>query len=178
MTDDRPPADEEALVASALAGDDGALGRLLSMHQQSAYNVAFRLLGSEADARDAVQEAFLLTVRAVRGEGAPPRDIARFEPWLRRVAANAALGELRRRPSFRPGPVDENADPVSTGEYGDPALPVLTWKKRLTHHVLERFGEAHPHLRLLLRWKALHDAIDRGDRAQVAHKPGEHLTTP
>jgi RNA polymerase sigma-70 factor (ECF subfamily) len=121
MTGDRPPADEQALVASALAGDEGALGRLLGLHQQSAYNVAYRLLGSEADARDAVQEAFLLTVRAVRGEGAPPRDIARFEPWLRRVATNAALGELRRRPSFRPGPVDENADPVSTGEYGDPA---------------------------------------------------------
>src|ERR687887_569473 len=120
MTGDRPPADEEALVASALAGDEAALGRLLSRHQQAAYNVAYRLLGSEADARDAVQEAFLLTVRAVRGEGAPPRDIARFAPWLRRVATNAALGELRRRPSFRPGPMDEIADPVSTGEYGDP----------------------------------------------------------
>src|SRR5919198_46629 len=70
MTGDRPPADEQALVASALAGDEGALGRLLGLHQQSAYNVAYRLLGSEADARDAVQEAFLLTVRAVRGERA------------------------------------------------------------------------------------------------------------
>src|SRR6266487_4421846 len=121
MTDDRAPAEEQALVASALAGDDGALGRLLSMHQRSAYTVAYRLLGNEADARDAVQEAFLLAVRAVRGQGAPPRDLARFAPWLRRVAANAALGELRRRPSFRPGPADEIAAPLPTGDYGDPA---------------------------------------------------------
>src|SRR3712207_1792885 len=109
MTITSPP-DENDLTASALDGDEEALGRLLAIHQQAAYNVAYRVLGSEADARDAVQDAFLQTVRAIRGDAAPPREGARFRSWLRRVVTNAALGQLRRRPSFRPVPVDEMAE--------------------------------------------------------------------
>ncbi|MBA2451053.1 MAG: RNA polymerase sigma factor, partial [Chloroflexi bacterium] len=78
-----PRAEENALTASALDGDEQALGRLLAIHQQATYNVAYRVLGSEADARDAVQEAYLLAVRAIRGDGAPPRDVDRFRGWLR-----------------------------------------------------------------------------------------------
>jgi RNA polymerase sigma-70 factor, ECF subfamily len=118
------PPEEQALAASALGGDEGALGSLLAMHQQSAYNVAYRLLGSEADARDAVQEAFLLAVRAVRGDGSPPRETDRFGPWLRRVVANAALGQLRRRPSFRMVSVDETSKPPAAPDQTDPARAV------------------------------------------------------
>jgi RNA polymerase sigma-70 factor, ECF subfamily len=121
MASTHPPADEEALVASALAGDLTALSQLLATHQHSAYNVAFRLLGNEADARDAVQEAFVLTLRAVRGEAAPPRDLERFGPWLRRVVVRAALGHLRRRPAFRDVPVDEIGDHRPSAGYDDPA---------------------------------------------------------
>jgi len=46
----------EQLTEAALAGDQDALGRLLASHQQLAYSVAFRLLGSDADAADAVQK--------------------------------------------------------------------------------------------------------------------------
>ena len=113
------PVDERALAASALAGDEEALGRLLALHQQSAYNVAYRVLGTEADARDAVQEAFLLTVRAVRG-GAPPREADRFLPWLRRVVVNAALGLLRRRPATPPVSVDTVAERLSAPPQVEP----------------------------------------------------------
>jgi RNA polymerase sigma-70 factor, ECF subfamily len=116
--------EEQALAASALGGDEGALGSLLAMHQQSAYNVAYRLLGSETDARDAVQEAFLLAVRAVRGDGSPPRETDRFGPWLRRVVANAALGQLRRRPSFRMVSVDETSKPPAAPDQTDPARAI------------------------------------------------------
>jgi RNA polymerase sigma-70 factor (ECF subfamily) len=121
MASTHPPADEEALVASALAGDLTALSQLLVIHQHSVYNVAFRLLGNEADARDAVQEAFILTLRAVRGEAAPPRDLERFGPWLRRVVVRAALGQLRRRPAFRDVPVDEIGDYRPSADFDDPA---------------------------------------------------------
>ena len=87
------------LAASALAGDDEALGHLLMLYERVAYRVAYRLLHREADARDAVQEGFLRAVRAIRS-GAPPREADRFEPWLLRIVANAALDRLRRRTPF------------------------------------------------------------------------------
>ncbi len=48
--------DDATLAVSALAGNEEALGALLTEHQQAAYNLAYRLLGSEPDAADAFQE--------------------------------------------------------------------------------------------------------------------------
>ena len=116
-----PDAGEEALAATALAGDERALGELLAAHQRVAYNVAYRLLGDAADARDAVQDAFLRTVRAVRGEGAAPREAGRFGAWLRQVVTNAALERLRRRPAVRPVALDALADALPAPEADEPA---------------------------------------------------------
>jgi RNA polymerase sigma-70 factor (ECF subfamily) len=116
-----PVAERAALAASALAGDEEALGGLLTMHQQAAYNVAYRLLGCEADAYDAVQEAFVLALRAIRGEAASPREIDRFEPWLLKVVTNAALGQLRRRPRVAPLSVDELMEALPAPERSEPS---------------------------------------------------------
>jgi RNA polymerase sigma-70 factor (ECF subfamily) len=121
MTQTSPDIGDRALTTAALGGDEAALGQLLERHQQPVYNAAYRLLGNDPDARDAVQEGFILAVRAIRGNGEPPRDPDRFGPWLRRVVLNAALGQLRRRPAFRLVSVDEVADPPPSPEYDDPA---------------------------------------------------------
>ena len=112
--------EQHGLAASALAGDDEALGQLLTSHQRAAYNLAYRLLGRDADARDAVQEAFLLATRAVRG-GAPPRQTDRFGAWLLRIVSNAALGQLRRRPRHRPLSADELAGVLPAPERNEPS---------------------------------------------------------
>ena len=116
-----PDVDETALSASALAGDEEALGRLLALHERAAYNLAYRLLGSDADARDAVQEAALLAVRALRGDGAPPREVDRFRSWLLRVVANAALTQLRRRTPVPKLPLDPELHAPPTAERVGPA---------------------------------------------------------
>ena len=100
------PTDPGILAAAALAGSDRALGHLLDLHRPAAYHVAHRLLGREADAHDAVQEGFLLAVRAIRSGNAPPREADRFRAWLLRVVGNAALGRLRRRTPVPRVPLD------------------------------------------------------------------------
>ena len=102
--------DERELSARALHGDEEALGRLLALHQTWAYNLAYRVLGQEADARDAVQDAFLQTVRSLRGDGSPPRTADSFRPWLRRVVSNAAVTHVRRRHGVHPVSVDTVAE--------------------------------------------------------------------
>ena len=126
---DRPPVSvlapsTSALVEAALAGDDEALGRLLILYEPTVYRLAYRLLRREADARDAVQDAFLLVVRAARGDGAPLRDVDRFEPWLRQVVANAARGQLRRCPPAPLIPLDPVTVAVPDPAALDPAPEV------------------------------------------------------
>ena len=52
------PSDEQLLACFA-AGRREALEELFRRHRAPAYRVAYRLLGNEADALDAVQEGFV-----------------------------------------------------------------------------------------------------------------------
>ena len=96
---------------------DDALGALLDAHRQSAFNLAYRLTRRPEDAADAVQDAFVLAVRATRSDTAALRDAGRFRPWLLKIVANVALGQLRRKRSDTTASLDEltlePADPRS-----------------------------------------------------------------
>ncbi|NOZ56791.1 MAG: sigma-70 family RNA polymerase sigma factor [Calditrichaeota bacterium] len=111
MADDASTVDEHELIAAALKGDDRAREELARRARARAYRVAFRLLGSSEDARDAVQEAFLKAFRhlkSLRGE--------RFEPWFTKIVVNVCLDERRRRrraillPLETDGPASRDAD--------------------------------------------------------------------
>jgi RNA polymerase sigma-70 factor (ECF subfamily) len=85
-------ADEE-LAARAAAGDADAFETLVGRHEARVYRLAYRLTGSDADARDVLQEAFLAAYR-----GLPSfRGAARFSTWLYRITTNAALMSRRAR---------------------------------------------------------------------------------
>jgi RNA polymerase sigma-70 factor (ECF subfamily) len=128
-------ADEQGLIAGALGGDEEALGHVLRTSQEWAYHVAYRVLGREADARDAVQDAFLLTVRAIRGDGVPPRTTDGFRPWLRRVVVNAALTQVRRRPNLHPVPVETVAESLPGSMHDEPGR--TTERQETRGHVLQ-----------------------------------------
>jgi len=86
------PSDEELLHRHA-AGEREALEELFRRYRQPAYRVAFRLLGNEADALDAVQEGFikaLTHLHSFQGRSS-------FKTWLLRVVSNAALDLGRQR---------------------------------------------------------------------------------
>lgn len=82
------------LVKRAQRGDRRAFGELVERHQARLFTLAVRTLGSENDAADAVQEAFLRAWLAL------PRFRATslFSTWLYRIALNAAHDQrLKRR---------------------------------------------------------------------------------
>ena len=92
-----PAPSDEALAARAAAGDESAFELLVQRYHGRAYRLAYRLVGPEGDAQDALQEAFLQMFRglpAFRGE-------SRVSTWLFRIVTNAALMQRRRR-SRRP----------------------------------------------------------------------------
>ncbi len=126
------PPDEHALLLRLRAGEEHAFGELVRGNAARMLTVARRMLRSEEDARDAVQDAFLQAFRAIgRFEGG-----ARLSTWLHRITINACLMKLRaraRRPEesiedllprfyadghrIDPGPAwRETADPLEQGE--------------------------------------------------------------
>src|SRR5207253_1681746 len=84
---------DECLLARLENGHRQALDELFRRHRLIAYRVAYRLLGNEADALDAVQEAFikaLTRLDSFQGKSS-------FKTWLLRVVSNAALDLGRKR---------------------------------------------------------------------------------
>lgn len=88
--------DDETAVRLALAGERRMFVLLLERHHGSVLGLCRRLLGSEADAQDAAQEAALQAFLGLRRL----REPARFGAWLHSVAANLARSALRRRRSL------------------------------------------------------------------------------
>ena len=84
---------DEQLLAQAAGGCREALDELFRRYRLIAYRVAFRLLSNEADASDAVQEAFvkaLVHLPTFQGRSS-------FKTWLLRVVSNASLDLGRQR---------------------------------------------------------------------------------
>jgi RNA polymerase sigma-70 factor, ECF subfamily len=89
-----PPApSDEQLLARHAAGERPALEELFRRYRQPAYRVAYRLLGHEADALDAVQEGFVKALTHLSGF----QGRSSFKTWLMRVVSNAALDLGRQR---------------------------------------------------------------------------------
>lgn len=84
---------EIALLAGLRVGDAQAYEQLVRTYGGRLLAVARRILPSEDDARDALQDAFLSAFRAIGNfqEG------ARVSTWLHRIVINAALMKLRTR---------------------------------------------------------------------------------
>jgi RNA polymerase sigma-70 factor, ECF subfamily len=94
----RPGAPEEAsLVTRLQAGEESAFEELLREHGPRMMAVARRYLSKEADAEDALQDAFLNVYRAIGSFAGE----SRLGTWLHRVTVNAALMRIRSR-SRRP----------------------------------------------------------------------------
>ena len=109
-------ASERDLLQAARRGDDDAFGRLAGPYRRALYAHCYRMLGSAADADDALQETLLRAWRALpRFEGR-----SSLRSWLYTIATNACLRAIERRPR-RVLPVDYGpaADP-----HDGPAEPV------------------------------------------------------
>jgi RNA polymerase sigma-70 factor (ECF subfamily) len=83
---------EAAQERGKQAVDEHAFTLLIDSHLPGAYRLAYGMLGSTADAEDAVQEAAL---RAWRSFGRFRKD-AEIRPWLYTIVANECRSHLRR----------------------------------------------------------------------------------
>jgi RNA polymerase sigma-70 factor (ECF subfamily) len=108
---------DEGVVDAARSGDRRALESLIEEHYDRVHALCRRMLGNDADALDATQDAMVAAIRALhRFDGR-----SSFGTWLYRIATNACIDELRRR-RRRPVPGLADADPPF-GDGPDRASP-------------------------------------------------------
>ena len=113
-----------ALVERARGGDGRAFDRLMVETQERVMGVAWRLLGSREDARDASQEVYLRVFRHL-GRFREGYD---FHAWLYRITVNVCrdLARRRRRAPLASGSA---ADPASPPQAEDDLLKAERWNR-------------------------------------------------
>jgi RNA polymerase sigma-70 factor (ECF subfamily) len=136
---------ELELLQAAQGGDQQAFATLVEPYHRELLAHCYRMLGSYADAEDALQETLLRAWRALpRFEGR-----SSLRAWLYRIATNRSLTAIERRPTrvlpvdYAPaadphdGPADPVSDPIWLEPYPDlelglegPAGPEARYEQR------------------------------------------------
>jgi len=84
-----------AIVRRAKQGDAGAFEEIIDCYQRKVMTTAWRMLGSQEDARDASQEVFLRAYRYLGGFKLEQD----FGGWLYRIIVNVCRDHARKRGS-------------------------------------------------------------------------------
>jgi RNA polymerase sigma-70 factor (ECF subfamily) len=123
------------LLEAARAGDGDAFRQLIEPYQRELRVHCYRMLGSAADAEDAMQEALLAAWQGLGGfEGR-----ASVRTWLYRVATTRCLNARRaasRRPPAIPPPGPRPPEPTRRGE--------VTWLEPYPDLLLEGLADREP----------------------------------
>ncbi|WEV28454.1 RNA polymerase sigma-70 factor [Streptomyces sp. 71268] len=151
--------------------------QVFHQHRKLLFSVAYRLLGSAADAEDAVQDAWL------RWSGADRAEVADPKAYLARIVTNIALERLRSARHQRetyvgpwlPEPIltcGDTADVVADAESVSMAMLVvletLSPLERAVFVLREVFGFSHAEIA---------EVVERSEVAvrQAAHRAREHV---
>jgi RNA polymerase sigma-70 factor, ECF subfamily len=155
-------AEEAAVVAAVRAGDRAAFAALAERYRRQLFVHCYRMLGSVEDAEDMVQETLLRAWRARAGF----QGRSLFRTWLYRIATNACLNALQRRPRrvLPPDVAPATADPHAAPSWRRD----LPWLQPYPDRLLELAapGEAEPDAVVVSR-----ETIELAYLAAIQHLP-------
>jgi RNA polymerase sigma-70 factor, ECF subfamily len=124
-----PVVDLDELFRRVHNGDERAFRAVVGATSRALFRTAVRLVGSEAEAQEVVQDAYLRAFEALRDGGW--QHGMRAHAWLLRIVTHGAIDVLRRR-KVRPQPTPEVSPDAIAHDGGD--------------------AERHVRLRELFRW--------------------------
>lgn len=84
------------LVIKARNGDIQALNKLIDNHKELAFTIALKYLKNEEDAKDVVQNSFIIVLRSIKKF----KNEARFSTWLYKIIYHECLKELKHRNQY------------------------------------------------------------------------------
>lgn len=132
----------ELLVLRYLGGDSPAFDELVGLWERPLFYYIRRLVDTEEDAWDVMQEVWLKVSRKVRRL----RDLTAFPAWLYKLAHNSAIDHLRKNPSFNPLPEGEE---VSDNPGDEGSTLSLNLDAKELHWGLDQLSHHHREVLLL-----------------------------
>jgi RNA polymerase sigma-70 factor, ECF subfamily len=114
-----------ALINRCQMNDMAACNELLTKFNRRIFNTAYRILGEESSAEDALQETLLNVYRGLgnfRGE-------SKISTWISKITINVCLGMLRRDKNRRYVDLEEE----STGDIAADRTPYIDPLEHTTH---------------------------------------------
>ncbi len=151
-----------ALVERARAGDGRAFDRLMLETQERVVRLAWRLLGSREDARDAAQEVFVRVYRHLDRFRAGHD----FRAWLYRITVNVCRDAARRR-RREPLAMASVADPAERAVAEDALLDAERWGR-----VLQALASLPPRERAALILRDLEGLTSEQVARILGSRPG------
>lgn len=97
---------EKLLIKKSKKGDIFAFEELINNYEKKAYNIAYRMMNNEEDAKDMTQEALIKIYKSIKSF----REESTFSTWLYRIVTNVCLDELRRRKKMETIPLEINTE--------------------------------------------------------------------
>src|SRR5947209_733128 len=123
-----PPDSDQELIRRCSQGDEAALRTLFGRYHGMVYNLLFRMLGSRDDADELLPDVFL----KVWNGAARFQSRANPVTWIHRIAANACIDRLRRRPATPSLSLEDLADREElTAVPYDPTLRLVREQERI-----------------------------------------------
>lgn len=101
-------------VARLRTRDANAFSELIECYERPMFNVAFRMLGSAAEAADATQNVFLKVFENIAGYD----PTYRLFSWIYRIAVNESIDRLKHRRHAEAVAIDVEAFPLASAERG------------------------------------------------------------
>ncbi len=114
--------DDASVVHRVLAADPAAFALLMRRCNRRLYRLARAIVGNDAEAEDALQEAYLNAYRRLRQF----RGDSSLITWLSRLVVNECLGRKRRSARRQnvipmiPSPADDEVEAVASDDLGSP----------------------------------------------------------
>ena len=149
--------DDRALATRIAAGDKAAFELLMRRYNRRLYRLARAALRDEADAKDALQDAYLRAFRSIgqfRGEAA-------LSTWLSRLVLNECSARLRRSsrreniiPIVRAG---ASMDRVSAAADSGRSPDQLTARAQIRRVLEEKVGELPEALRVVFVLRSIEE---------------------
>jgi RNA polymerase sigma-70 factor, ECF subfamily len=82
--------DDRELARAAMAGNREAFGLLVERHRRAIFQLCYRFVGREEEARDLAQDVFVRAWRGLRGF----KQQSAFSTWLYRIGVNVCLNRV------------------------------------------------------------------------------------
>jgi RNA polymerase sigma-70 factor (ECF subfamily) len=145
-------AEDHAWIRRAQEGDERAFAELVEKHRARAWRVARGLVGSDEDAQDLVQEAFLRVFRSLSSF-----DFSHgFTTWLYRIVTNLAIDHLRkRRAAISTTAANEDEGDLDLADEVGPAPSALLESADLAQEVQACLETLAPHFQSVLRLREM-----------------------